>query len=294
MTLKLNDVVLYDHDGNKNTKGDHVTLNGEVSLEASAEMDIEIDDGLKNFTFKVTSDQKSSVSLASGLYIDIEKKKIKLNKAPLVFANTTVWIGYVPVVVTFALDIYAGADGTISVGTSTHVTQNLGSTGGVRYSGKKWTIINEPRADYSFQQPTVDAAADIRAYVQPELSAKLYGVAGPGINLQGYFKLLVQPLETPWWQLYAGFQVNVKADITVLGRQIAEYEQVILDISSLLAQADAQPDRQRGHHHHAAAGCACGSVRSYDYSGFRKPDRPLLDRQLHHGNRLSDRTQNRR
>lgn len=241
MTLKLKDVVLYDHDGDKNTKGDRVTVNGEISLKTSMKMDIDIaDHTLKTFTFSAGIDQKSSLYLAAGAYVDFDtdKTKIKLNKAPIVFSNTTIWIGYVPVVVTCALDFYVGADGEISIGTSTQVTQSLGYTGGLRYANKQWSPINEPHAEYGFQPPTVDAAAEIRCYLQPELSAKLYGLAGPAINLQAYALLQVAPLETPWWKLYAGFQANAKADITLLGKQIAEYEKVILDIRTLLAQAE--------------------------------------------------------
>jgi formylglycine-generating enzyme required for sulfatase activity len=239
ISLLLNDVVIYDRDGNLQTTGDQVTLNGKVSFKPTVDINIEIDAStLKKFTFSVTGEEFSDVTIKSAVPIPALNEKVLLKSINL--GTQTFLIGYVPVVISYELGIYAGVKGNVSVGLSANATQKLTYTGGVKYENSSWSPINTYTTEFGALQPSIDIEADAKCYAGPELSTKLYGVAGPYINIYGYLLLQASPLRTPWWELFAGFEGSAGAKIEMLsGKITARYDVNLFEIKKSLAQAQS-------------------------------------------------------
>ena len=237
ISLQLKDVVIYDRDNNLQTTGDQITVNGNISFKPKVDMNIEIDSyTLKKFIFSVTGEESSELTIKAEVPAPALDQKKLLKTYNL--GTQTFLIGYVPVVVSYELGIYVGVKGNISIGLSANANQKLTYTGGVKYENNNWSPINTQSAEFGFLLPTIDAAAEAKCYVGPELSTKLYGVAGPFINIYGYLLLQSNPQSTPWWELFAGFEGKVGAKIEILsGKITARYDANIFEVKKSLAQA---------------------------------------------------------
>jgi hypothetical protein len=241
ISLLLKDVVIYDRDNNLQTTGDQITVNGNISFKPTVDLNIEIDSStLKKFSFSVTGEESSDLTIKAEVPIPSLDKKTLLKTYNL--GTQTFFIGVVPVVVTYELGIYIGVKGNVSIGLSANANQKLTFTGGVKYEDNNWSPINTNSTEFGFQLPTIDAAAEAKCYVGPELSTKLYGVAGPFINIYGYLLLQANPQSTPWWELFAGFDGNAGAKIEMLsGKITARYDVNLFSIRKSLAQAQTTP-----------------------------------------------------
>jgi len=73
------------------------------------------------------------------------------------------------------------------------------------------------------------------------LALLLYGVIGPQAKIDAYLKLEANLGLTPWWKLYGGLEVPVSIKVEVLGRTIAEWNNVPISVGVLIAQASMPP-----------------------------------------------------
>jgi hypothetical protein len=84
--------------------------------------------------------------------------------------------------------------------------------------------------------------AGASAYIKPELTVKIYSVAGPYANLKLYERLDANVLETPWWKLNAGIKMNAGVKVDVLDKFLLECTiSDLINYEVLLAQATAPP-----------------------------------------------------
>ena len=236
-SVSLDNVVIYDADGNEATTGDQITASGTVNFKPTVEISGDIDGfTLKQFYFSVTGEESSDITVsAAAPFPGLDKRRL-LKEFDL--GTQTIWLDGFPIVTSFKLGLYVGVTGNISLGISANANQKTTITGGVKYDNNGWAPVSNYKYEYGYQPPTVDASASMKCYAGPEFSMKFYGVAGPYANFHGYLLLQANPLSTPWWELFAGMEANAGAKIELLSGKIsARYETTLLDQKESLAHA---------------------------------------------------------
>jgi len=239
---EIENVILYDVDGNEETTDDQIKVDGSISIIPSFEFQISISDfQLKHVKFINKTVQTSEITLDSGITLDITEllgipKEVELIRH--YFSPITIWVGWVPVVIVPVLTVTVGLDGEVSVGLSAGVTQEATITAGIEYRNSYWSPISDFSSDFQFNTPVLLSRCQAKAYAGPRLSLLLYGITGPYGNVNGYLELEADISSTPWWILYGGIEVNTGVRFEVLSNEIFNYEiPEIIDYRLIIAQA---------------------------------------------------------
>jgi formylglycine-generating enzyme required for sulfatase activity len=236
--LTLHSVVLYDDDEDLDTTDDQITANGSIWLEPTFDLGIVVTDWeLEEFSFTTHMKETAELEIETDVEYPLIQKKKEIASYDL--GDFTVMIGSVPVVISMELTVYVGVDGSVHTGVSTGVTQEAELTAGSQYVDGDWSSVSDFSNAFHYNPPTLSAGLDLKGYAGAQLSALLYGVAGPYIQINAYLDLEADVVETPWWVLYAGLEVPVGVKIEVLGHSIADYEATAIGYKLLLAQAQS-------------------------------------------------------
>ena len=157
---------------------------------------------------------------------------------PVATGTWVVFIGHVPVLLQLELAVNVGINGQAEAGIESQVSlQNTFTVGGHYVRGSGWSeIVNYDRT-FSASDPEVTARGQVKAYVEPVLTGKVYAVPGPYFGVEGYLRLNVDPLETPWWSLYGGLGASAGLDTEVFGLTLVNYTLPLWEREWLLAQA---------------------------------------------------------
>ena len=133
----LDNVVLYDFDGNENTTDDQVTANGGITLELDYDFTVVIEKfHIEKVSFTTTATETADLQIDAHFKQPIIQEEVEIARhffAP--FTVTLPTFPPLPVVIVPVLTINIGVDGSIHVGASTGVTQQTTLTGGLRYYG---------------------------------------------------------------------------------------------------------------------------------------------------------------
>jgi hypothetical protein len=228
--INMDDVILYDDDGDEETSDDQVKASGGISFTPGFEFDVEISwFSLKKLVFNTTTDESTEIKVASS--IDLWSMEAEKELASYSFTPITVFIGTVPVVITPELTVSVGAEGSVSFSMSTNVTQEATLTAGLEYNAGMWKPIADFTNTFGFNPPNVDGEVLLKGYAGPELELKLYGTAGPSIEINGYLNL---EAEFDNLELYGGLSADVGVSVEVLSRIVAEYEANVITYNKLL------------------------------------------------------------
>jgi len=120
-----------------------------------------------------------------------------------------------PVGGTASLALYAGfevsaaAEGSVEAGLDYSTDTKVGAV----YDDDQFDYVFEHDVQGSFHQPSwnVEGTVAVTGYVRPEVSLKLYGAAGPVMDLKPYLKFLGDFLPPPpCWSILAGITGSVK------------------------------------------------------------------------------------
>ena len=232
-------MVLYQDPQNKNFK---ITANGNIELETSFNLSWETQNGaLKSLTFSQTSQKTTNLTVkgewkAEKTLVQAEVLVYKVVLAPISFMA-----GPVPVIITPIIDVYVGVDGSVSlsVETGVNITESLTAT--IGYANGNVFFSATPNFSSGFIPPKVSGELELTAYVAPEPTLKLYGVAGPWMKLKGYLKgkasaeaQTAPPYLALKFGLYIGFEVPMGVDIEVFGKKLANFERVVFSAETLL------------------------------------------------------------
>ena len=233
----LEDVVLYDDDGNLGTEYDQITADGSIRLAPGFDFRLVVDDFLlEELSFVL--DTKETVELEIKCEVDLLAIEEKKEIARHYFSPIIVMVGPVPVVMLPVLTVNVGVDGSVHVGVTTGVTQQATLAAGVQYADAAWSPIAEFSNQFQYNPPMLSAGLDLKGYAGANLSLMLYGLAGPYAEINAYLELEADIFETPWWTLYGGLEVPVGAKVEVLSHLIADYEAVAIGYILTLATAD--------------------------------------------------------
>ncbi len=131
--FEVNDVVIYDYDGDPSTTDDQVRVNGSIEFEMDYEFYINVQDfELQNLTFANHNTLRDTIEVFTEVELaSLEEEAIIASQ---IFTPITFSIGPVPVVVVPQLDVVVGVDGSIKAGISTSVSHELAMSAGVSYT----------------------------------------------------------------------------------------------------------------------------------------------------------------
>ena len=186
--FEVNDVVLYDLDGNLTTTYDQIKANGSIEFDLSYELYLNIEwFQLKNLTFVENKTLQDTIEIVAELELPIiQKEKILASQT---FTPITVMVGPVPVVFVPKLDLIVGVDGSVTVGISTSVSHEISTRAGVSYTNTNgWRPIAEITNEFTFTPPTATLEATIKGYFGARFNLYLYGVAGPYVKITPFLE----------------------------------------------------------------------------------------------------------
>ena len=235
--INVDDVVLYDNDGNPGTTNDQIKANGTIEIAPDFDFTVEIRDWeLKNLSMFNTTTETAELEFVTEVEFNLIKEEKEI--ARYYFSPITVFVGFVPIVFQPVLTVNVGIDGDIHVGVTTSVTQEATLNAGLTYDDNKWTPASDFSNSFTYNPPTLSAGLDMKGYAGAQVTLLLYGVTGPYVEVNTYLKLEADVLATPWWKLFGGLEVPAGVKIEIFSHTVAGYETVLIDYKFPIAQAD--------------------------------------------------------
>lgn len=195
-----------------------VTLEGELSMNASAGIAVDIGLGGPRADFDVAASERFDATLTAE-YAGSWSTAIDLGEVS--FGTKTALIGYVPVVfepaLRLAVEASAAVDGTATVG----ITQSIGASAGVTITEDgaetRNDFTNNPPAIIG---PTATAQATARITAIPELVVTFYGTAEAGLQVRPYLELTSDGCTI---DLNAGIDLGIRAQLEFIGPDLPPF-----------------------------------------------------------------------
>ncbi len=227
------DSIIYDQDGNFETKDDQVHIIGSLTTSFQPDFGLSIRFGIKEFKFALITTSTQKLKIITGASIPIIKD-LKHPISTLYFTPIPIGIlTFFPKVVT-----YVGIKGSASTAIITEFSMDSVYTAGAHFKkGEGWSPINDYSRNFDFSPPNFSAEVSITGYIRPEFQFPLYDVAGPYINMEGSLSAKAGILLSPsssrsyWWKIHAGLGASVGVKAKILSWSLADYS-VGLDIKS--------------------------------------------------------------
>lgn len=238
--FEVEDVVLYDDDGDPATTYDQIKADGSIEFEMEFIFYLDMQ-GFQVQRFSMTNENTLRDTLE--IYAEIELLSLEEEAilSEMYFSPITFMIGPVPIVFVPKLDLVVGVDGSVKVGISTEVSHEFSMRAGVQYRySSGWSPISEISSTFTFTPPHLTFEMTLKGYFGARFNLYLYGVAGPFVKITPYLEIKVEPFETPWWTLYGGIDVPVgfKAhDALEKLLDLEDYEVYAIGLKQVIAQA---------------------------------------------------------
>ncbi|VVB83360.1 Uncharacterised protein [uncultured archaeon] len=240
----LNNVVLYDIDGDLKTTDDQINANGNISFNSKFDLEFKIENfELENLTFKnITTDSINITANSPTKFLDTRKtyKIIHYDFKPFVI-GTIPTIPPIPIIVTPKLDVdlevYIKSSSLITA----TLTQNADLTLGVSYSDNSWAPINIFNNNFNFQKPTLPDEVNLGVIPSQELSLWLYDrAAGLYGKLSEYADFSSYKTDKIRWQIYAGLFGDIGIDMGIFKKFIPSYSKRVLQYDKLIDSGEIQ------------------------------------------------------
>ena len=236
-SLEINDVVLYDEDGDFQTTQDQITANGTLTFEPGFDFSMVVRDwNIEQLNFVMHNQETAELEIQAKVELASIEKEEPL--AQYYFTPIIVMVGIVPIVLTPVLTVNVGLDGSVHVGVTAGLTQEFSVYGGLRCFNGVWSPVAASTKEFLFNPPQLSAGLDLKGYVGTRLAMLLYGLVGPYADVNVFLKLEADVFISPWWSLYGGLEMPVGVRFEVLSHKIADYEFVVLSYKILLLHAD--------------------------------------------------------
>lgn len=228
--LKLDNVVLYDYDGNPATRDDRIVADGGMNFLLGTDWYIKIDgNSISELNFANNIAQKSvfDVLLSTPIRIPLPfRKEFKLMQ----YKFAPVIIG--PVVFTPIVTVSAGFNVGVAGKVKVNINQNLSGRYGLRYLNGYWSGISETK-EKSFKGFLSFLGADgwLKGYAGPQVKLNFYNTVGPYIEGFGYMKTKaytasLKPLIINWG-LYGGLEANAGVSVKIFSFGMRDFEKTI-------------------------------------------------------------------
>ncbi len=218
-----------------------VSVKGELNLDPSISGKAKIKkyslDYLEfNFDIEEQLDLTTEVTVAS---LELEEE---ITLAKITFPTITVMMGPVPVVLTPVFTLKIGVNIGVSSTLSTGITQDLKIKTSVMYENESWSTDYKLEKGFGYLPPELSNTAEAKAYVQPQLAIKVYGIVSPNVSTQLYGLLEAEHGADPWWSLYAGLRGDIGVKVKVWIITVANFSANVFDLKYLIAEASPLTD----------------------------------------------------
>ena len=220
------DVVIYDHDNDTLTTWDQIKLEGDFEIFPTYDLYIkfELFRGITEAAFVFGAQENLYLELLTGISYTLERN---VNLATIYFSPIAIPLPppALPILIFPEITIDVGVNGYANSGITTSIEQGISYEAGLVYhQGPGWSTYSDLENTFGFQSPLLTLNAGAKAYIQPEMIFKLYGIVGPYVNAELYGRLEADIQEIPWWKLYAGFNVGAGVRVEVLDWTMLDYE----------------------------------------------------------------------
>ena len=236
LSVRLDDLVVYDRDGNPATTSDQLLLDGAITASPDLHFSFDIDDfHLESLSFYVQVNESLDLTIKSRLEASLFEGEKEF--ARFEFGRIVIWVGWVPVVINPEASLVARAKGTASVGVQVGVNQATVFTAGLGFSNGAWDPIGDFSSSFSFSGPSFSAGANIKGLVGPRFKLLLYGVVGPRVDIDAFGEINIDLLRTPVWQIFGGLEGNAGIHLQIFGHNLADVEfPLIIQLRRLIAE----------------------------------------------------------
>ncbi len=235
--IKLDNVILFDYDGNPNTKDDIILADGFIDIISDIEWKINIDGGsIQELKFINLVDQKSDfkINISTPLRIPLPfSKEFKLVE----YEFSPVTIG--PVVFTPVLAVYAGFNIGVAGKVMINIDQKISGRYGTHYLNGKWEGIAGIN-DKAFKGFLSFIGADgwLKGYAGPKLKLKFYDTFAPYIEGFGYLRTTAdlinyKPIIIDW-KIFGGVEANLGVSVKVFSSGMKDFEKKVWGWESLV------------------------------------------------------------
>lgn len=218
-TLGFKDIVIYDHDGNDNTKYDQIKIDGSNTFSPKLGFNLVINDSkVKQILIQLSI--KNILGLKAHANLESEKTFQKsLNeilgipalRLPPIVIPVGVCPLCIPVTITSNIDLQVGITLKIGAEVSTKVTLENSAIAGLEYNSGIWNRISQQSSNFDFTPPELSLGGSIKPFLGPQLNINFFNLQdafNAYVNVFGFGELEVDILKKPLWQLWAGVEAN--------------------------------------------------------------------------------------
>jgi hypothetical protein len=233
--VNLNNV-LFDKDGNPNTTGDQVVLNGKISFSPDFSLDFEIENKkLQRVDFGLYVNQDANVTVGSNMMGLASSTKIKI----IEYLFQPILLGFIPAIVpipiiaTPKLGIYAELEPANLNPLSFRIEQSSLLNASLTYKSGLWSKTSSFVEDFDFSVQTPAAGTTLKAKVGPKLEVSLYGILAPNAEANAKLKFESQSSS---WNLYGGLEASLGIDLKIFGKNLSPNFEKVFETEKLLKQ----------------------------------------------------------
>ncbi|WP_103068731.1 hypothetical protein [Aquimarina sediminis] len=176
------DRVIYDADGNHSTTYDQIKARGNVTIQPSLDLKLDVFFGhLNEFKNVVTFKNQTNLDLIWSANHSLFSQSIPI--ANLNLPPTTIWAGWVPIVVTHTIKVSLDASGNVSASISAGVVGTMTVRKGMHYKNDNWNVIHDlDVSEIKFKPITATANFNASLVVNAGFESAFYGSIGAGIK----------------------------------------------------------------------------------------------------------------
>ncbi len=247
--IDLNDVVLYDLDGNESTTNDQVRSTGKIiitppyfdfgggmriKVSYDPPFDVDVDIQTKFEAIMGFNEKLDNLGILASAGVSLNKS---VELASYSFDLITFFIGPVPVVLAPRLVVTLGVNGEVSSEISFSVDQEFGiKFGAEKPYGQGFDTVSKKTDTFSYNTSGLEPRSiGVTFNVKPKAGIRgdilLYGIVGPSLGVDIFTRFEGRIPSKPTWKLYGGAAANVGIQVPVLdyswNKEIFSFEKLI-------------------------------------------------------------------
>ncbi len=238
-TFTLNNVILYDMDGNPGTTYDQVVANGSIVLSPNISLDVDISHhSIKKLNLDDKITENSDLTLSSDIGAIIPSTEITVFD----FYTSPVILSVLPpVFLTPEFKVYVGINSQKTGTLQTSVSQAATLEATLTYQDGNWTPGKNFSNTFNFSPPSFAGDWDLTAYAGARANLLLEGLVGPTISANATLGFTSNSSD---WTLTGGAKLFGGIDTGPLSSLIKPYVVTFVDYEKVLAQNGQQPPTQ--------------------------------------------------
>ncbi|TAL70142.1 MAG: hypothetical protein EPN82_05885 [Bacteroidetes bacterium] len=286
-TVGFKDIVIYDYDGNKNTKNDQIKIDGTNTFNPELGFNVVIEKWkVRQVIVKLTVEDNLELTAHGNIEKEVILQK-SLNELlgipPIQFPPITIWIFGIPVVVTSSIDLQIGCLLKIGAEVSTGITADASAIAGIEYNSGNWKPISGLTSSFQFDPPELSLGGSLKPFLGPQINVNFYKMQdafNAYANVLGFAELKVDLLNKPLWELWSGVEGNagIESEWFDMHKELP----LVINYKRKLAQATdlidkVEPGEGKVGEIIKITGDGFGNVRGSSYVGF-KTGQSLLDK----------------